>query len=786
MKSKSNGGTSPTIMIKAALDLIHTPGSVFEVRIPKTRAGTISGYFDDTAIAATLIAKENGKHQGIYATVNPISPALLARAHNVLIPMSNTTTSDGDIAKRHWFLIDIDPVRPAGISSSEEEHTLAEKKANEVIEWLSSIGWPEPMVADSGNGFHIMYRVDLPNTDPVRVDFEFAVKMLSSIFSDDTNKVDSTVFNASRIWKVYGTLSAKGSSTPSRPHRVASITRVPKEFVLLTHEQIENVARPLRDAKPEEYHTPTGEYITDMAAWLAERGQTVTSGPRPMFGNEGQKWTISCCPFNNSHVNPMVGLVNNRPVYRCLHDSCSGFRWKEFRSKIDPNYSDPDVITQRVKDWLSSDATTMEGDLVQSICQMGKTLPKAMTAWRKIGPRSRFLLLEDIVKAARRKFAAETIGENNEKGNIVGVINRIKQMQEDGSVPMFWMSEYDQRIRVGKIGSVNANRLTEEAEIEVMVRFHTAGETWIKQVIVSQAIKHLAASNVINPLKIHLKSLRWDGTKRLDSWLIDYMGVKDTVYTRAVGRKWFISAAARGMDPGCQADHMLIMEGKQGVGKSQALRAIGGQFYVEYSGGLGGPGTAHKDMVAATCGKMIIEMSELASLRRADMEALKAVLTTTVDEVRLSYERDSKSYPRTCVFAGTTNETGGAYIADHTGARRFWPVHVGECGVVRSALLKQDAEQLWAEAVEAYESGEDWWSVPIEETLEEQADRQVTLEGSDPWYAKIRSALTDPSSYDNEIFTVMPEYVNGQATGGFIVRAGAAGTILGVLLHLET
>jgi hypothetical protein len=177
-------------------------------------------------------------------------------------------------------------------------------------------------------------------------------------------------------------------------------------------------------------------------------------------------------------------------------------------------------------------------------------------------------------------------------------------------------------------------------------------------------------------------------------------------------------------------------------------------------------------------------MSELAAMRRADMEQLKAMLTTPIDEVRLSYERDAKSYPRTCVIAGTTNEVGQAYIQDQTGARRFWPTVAGEVGPVRTDLLKQDVDQIWAEAVNAYEEGEDWYTVP-DEVAEEQADRQLMLEDNDPWYAKIRGALTDGDNYA-EVWSWVPEFMDGQPTGQHVVRSGPMNVILGVILGIET
>jgi hypothetical protein len=775
--------TKPAVAIRATLDLLFQDGDSFEVRIPKTKAGTLSGYFNDKGKAALFMARENGRHPGIYVTVNPIEPTIVARSENQL-QVSFITTTDAEITRRRWFLMDFDPKRAAGISSTDEELERSKECAEMVVEWLSSIGWPEPIQACSGNGWHLMYRVDLPNDDETRVNFEFATKMLATIFSIPETIVDSSVFNAARIWKVYGTISAKGSSTADRPHRVAHLHRVPEVLVAVTQEQIENVARPLREANSAEFKDMSGEYIGDMVKWLADRGVTVSSGPRPMFGNEGQKWVITRCPFNHEHTDPIVGLVNNRPVYRCLHNSCSAFRWKEFREKIDPNYRDPDTIQKRLKDWCDSDEQELDAELAQSAAALAKRLPGILKELRKESSRTRVSLLEEKLRNERKRYLRETgQSEHNEKGNIVGLIERVRKYQEAGEIPMYWVADYDHRARVGPVGDVNCHKLGDADEIALMVHFHRQGDSWVKQVHTSQAIRFLAEEQRVNPLRRWLKRNEWDKVKRLDTWLIDFMGTRDNVYNRAIGRKWLISAVARAMEPGIQADHMLIFEGKQGVGKSRAARILGGQFYTEFSASLSGI-NAHRDMTAVIVGKMIVELSELASLRKGDMESLKAMLTTCVDDVRLSYERDARAYPRTCVFIGTTNEMNGQYIQDTTGARRFWFTQVGVAKKVETDLLAAVVDQLWAEAVEAFESGEDWYTVPETETLAEQADRQVMLEDSDPWYAKIRRSLAEADSY-GEVFHIRDEFINGQPTGGFIVRAGTIDMILTAILGIE-
>ena len=153
-----------SVLVKSALDLIHTPGTVFEIRIPKTKYNTVAGYFNDTGIAALAIGQVNGKgFPAIYTTVNPIDPALIARNENKFEYGTHVTTTDAEIIRRRWFLIDIDPVRPAGISSTDAELQMAVDRADKIVDWLSSIGWPKPLRGLSGNGAHIMYRVDEPN-----------------------------------------------------------------------------------------------------------------------------------------------------------------------------------------------------------------------------------------------------------------------------------------------------------------------------------------------------------------------------------------------------------------------------------------------------------------------------------------------------------------------------------------------------------------------------------------------------------------------------------------------
>ena len=218
--------------IVRALRLLFSEGDVFEVRILKAvsanymRPHTESGYFDFEHIpqAADAIAKIRA-FAGAYVTLNPVDPDLLARAFNRLGPAEqNATTADDDIVRRRWLPIDCDAVRKSNISSTDEEHKAALELADQIRNGLASVGWPQPIVLDSGNGAQLLYRIDLPAKDDSLVQ-----NVIASIAAASTDKVnvDLTVFNPARIWRLPGTMNCKGDSIPNRPHRMANIVSVP-------------------------------------------------------------------------------------------------------------------------------------------------------------------------------------------------------------------------------------------------------------------------------------------------------------------------------------------------------------------------------------------------------------------------------------------------------------------------------------------------------------------------------------------------------------------------------
>ena len=218
--------------------------------------------------------------------------------------------------------------------------------------------------------------------------------------------------------------------------------------------------------------------------------------------------------------------------------------------------------------------------------------------------------------------------------------------------------------------------------------------------IAAEAIGTVAQENSYHPVRAFLRSRVWDGKQRVNSWLVTYFGAEDNAYTRAVSRCWVISAVARATLPGVQADHLLLLLGIQGSGKSSGLRALfGTEFLSDRLSPLGS-----KDSYVELQGVWCVELSELSAMRQSEIEATKSFLSARVDHVRLPYARRAQALPRQCVFCGTSNDQSP--FSDPTGSRRFWPVHTGKIDVAGVAAVR---DVLSAETLILFEAGEKWW-----------------------------------------------------------------------------
>lgn len=251
--------------------------------------------------------------------------------------------------------------------------------------------------------------------------------------------------------------------------------------------------------------------------------------------------------------------------------------------------------------------------------------------------------------------------------------------------------------------------------------WHTA----FKTTAVNDAVSAAARRNIIHPLRQYLTALTWDGTARLPHWCHDYLGCEDTPYAASVGTWWLISAVARVLQPGCQADHMLLLEGEQGARKSTALRVLAGDWYLPEL-----PDVHTKDAAHALHGRWIVECGELEAMRRSEITAVKDFLTRTVDIYRPAYGRNVIRRPRSVVFAGTTNNYQS--LSDPTGARRFWPI---KCGTINIPHLQAVRDQLWAEARERFEIGEQWH--PTQAMVDAVKNEQEQRYQEDSWEGQV-------------------------------------------------
>ncbi len=230
-KSLFEGSDGNAAEIQSAIEVLFEPGAVVELRAFKGR-DTVSGYFDDHTVLVHEASKLEDRSYSVYVTLNEVDPALLARASNRARQVyREPTTSDGNIVRRRWLPLDFDPMRPSGVSATSIEKEAARQRAMEVREFLRELRWPEPVLGDSGNGYHLLYRIELPNDRESLDLIKGILEALAFKFSDEAVGVDTTTCNAARIWKLYGTTARKGDDAGDRPHRRSRLLKVPEGAV---------------------------------------------------------------------------------------------------------------------------------------------------------------------------------------------------------------------------------------------------------------------------------------------------------------------------------------------------------------------------------------------------------------------------------------------------------------------------------------------------------------------------------------------------------------------------
>ena len=266
--------------------------------------------------------------------------------------------------------------------------------------------------------------------------------------------------------------------------------------------------------------------------------------------------------------------------------------------------------------------------------------------------------------------------------------------------------------------------------------------------LLRDALASVTQERAYHPVREYLDSLEWDGEKRIERLLIDYLGAEDNLYVRAVTKKTLVAAVARAFQPGVKFDHILVLNGPQSIGKSTLIERIGKDWY---SNSLSVTDMKDKTGAEKLQGVWIMELCELAGIKKMEVETLKSFTTSTDDLYRPAYGEVASSHPRQCIIIGTTNAQDDGFLRDTTGNRRFWPVRLSKNKVKNSwDLSRVEVDQLWAEAKSYFDAGELLYLVgeEAEIAIEEQReamefdDRQGIIEAylekpiSADWYSK--------------------------------------------------
>lgn len=310
--------------------------------------------------------------------------------------------------------------------------------------------------------------------------------------------------------------------------------------------------------------------------------------------------------------------------------------------------------------------------------------------------------------------------------------------------------------------------------------------------LVNQAITAAAAANPFDRVVDWIKELpEWDRQSRLDEWLPKIVGCQETVYHRAVGAKFIIALIARALHPGCKVDDMVVFVGPQGARKSTLLSEIvGGPGPWAFSDCLGDI-RSPRDYIPSLMGPWLIEVAELASFNRKEVEAVKKFLSTRADRYRMPYGRRAVETPRRGIVAGTSNNT--SFLSDITGNRRFWPVDVLD---INLDIFRSRRDQIFAEALHRFKNGAIWHleGEEVEEAIEEQ-ERHRSF---DPWEEIIRQycdGQPDETDLDaiaesfrlevnlNDLLTDVLRIPAAQVHTGHYRRAGAVLRSMGWTKH---
>lgn len=334
--------------IRKTIETFKPGGQLFEVRIHDVRKRTISGYFRDAdkLIEALQLQERSGKldNANVFYTINSIKEECAGRQQFEQFLAIDPTTSDNDVTAYSWLLIDMDPKRPAGTSSTNEQLEKAKLKARTVYSHLRNRGFPAPIIALSGNGYHLQYKITLAKNDENKALIKRTLEALDLMFSDEDVEIDTSVFNPARICKLYGTKAQKGSDTERQPHRMSKLIDVPSDLEPVGKIYLEQLAETvLPKMQPKAAYNNYNPRAFDIEEWMDRYGIHY----KAQAHGDYTKYVLDCCPFDSTHKAPdsMITRGRNGEIgFRCLHNSCSGKRWQDVRVLFEPDAYEKEYI----------------------------------------------------------------------------------------------------------------------------------------------------------------------------------------------------------------------------------------------------------------------------------------------------------------------------------------------------------------------------------------------------------------------------------------------------------
>lgn len=335
--------------IRRTFETLHgtEPANPAELRVLRSRTAPRSGCFSKADAFAEVATKiDSDSRASLYITLNPVLYRSPMNKDSVSRAPKGGVAADEDVVSLRWLFLDFDPDRPSGVAATDDEKENGKLQMEVARTFFNLLGWPQPIVADSGNGFHLLYPIELPNDKSSRQLVKAVTAEASKRFSTKEVKLDSSVSNPARITRLYGTMNRKGLDNTERPWRRSELLIVPENRVLLTLEQLRGFIGPQLSSPrlPHQQPTPgqamelpgrldggTGIEPFDMEAYLEAARIAHHRGEKY---NDGTRWVLDCCPFNSTHDRGEVAMLVNaegKPGFNCFHDSCEEYRgWTAF------------------------------------------------------------------------------------------------------------------------------------------------------------------------------------------------------------------------------------------------------------------------------------------------------------------------------------------------------------------------------------------------------------------------------------------------------------------------